>query len=352
MLTSSLDYFIYGMCVMFYSMMVWMFWRKGNDMLSRLIMWIMLLQDLECFKDLFFFAFDEQLQLGWHLMTSLDMIIIPFYVFVLMELCKPGWFSIKKFGVHEIPYVALPILFFTTGHSIWYDILIGWGAIYGTATLVLTFFFISQYHRQLKERFSYQENINLNWLRAILVTFWGILLIWTFSSFYDDTVTDEVYLVASLALWMIVSYFVYKHETVIDELNDVECNEVEKMVCLERKDERTQSELSEAVRKLFEDDKLYLNPRLKLSDVARKVGTNRTYLSRFFNQENGQTFYDYVNQLRVRHAEKLLANSSLPITLIADEAGFNSLSTFRRVFNSYYHCSPMEYRSKLQRSEN
>lgn len=86
MLTDSLDYFIYGMCVMFYSMMVWMFWRKGRDTLTQLIMWIMLLQDMECFKDLFFFAYDGQLHLGWHLMTSVDMVIIPFYVFVLMEL--------------------------------------------------------------------------------------------------------------------------------------------------------------------------------------------------------------------------------------------------------------------------
>ena len=80
--------------------------------------------------------------------------------------------------------------------------------------------------------------------------------------------------------------------------------------------------------------------------MASKVGTNRTYLSRFFNQENGYTFYDYVNQLRVKHAERLLSNTNLPISLIADQSGFNSLSTFRRVFNSYYQCSPQEYRTR------
>lgn len=345
MLTDSLDYFIYGMCVMFYSMMVWMFWRKGRDTLTQLIMWIMLLQDMECFKDLFFFAYDGQLHLGWHLMTSVDMVIIPFYVFVLMELCKPGWFSFKKLGLHELPFVALPILFFCTNKSIWYDMLIGWGGIYGTATLVLTFFFISQYHRQLKERFSYQENINLNWLRGILVTFWGILLIWTFCSYYDDTITDKAYLVTSLVMWMVVSYFVYRHESVIDELNDTESEEEEE-ADLDLHSCQLPPEVSESVRKLFDEEKVFLNPRLKLSDVARKVGTNRTYLSRFFNQENGYTFYDYVNQLRVKHAERLLSNTNLPISLIADQSGFNSLSTFRRVFNSYYQCSPQEYRTR------
>ncbi len=39
-----------------------------------------------------------------------------------------------------------------------------------------------------------------------------------------------------------------------------------------------------------------------------KMGTNRTYLSRFFNQEKQMTFFDYVNNLRVEHAVGLLKN--------------------------------------------
>lgn len=353
MITDSFEYFIYGLCTMFYSMMVWIFYRKGKDTLSRLIMWIMLIQDIECFKDLFFLSFDNHFLLGWHIMTSIDLIIIPLYVFVLMELCKPGWFSIKKFIAHEIPFITLLFLFIYTGNTIWYDILIIWGAIYGTITLILTFIFISQYHRQLKERFSYQENINLNWLRSILVTFWGILVIWTICSFYNDNITDKLYLVCSLILWMFVCYFVYKHESVINELYDTECDNVANDIVIDHKDSQPQSKLSETVKRLFEEEKLYLNPRLKLSDVAREVGTNRTYLSRYFNNDNGQTFYDYVNQLRIYHAKDLLVKyPSKSIALIAEESGFNSISTFRRVFISYYHSSPTEYRKKLQSADN
>lgn len=152
-------------------------------------------------------------------------------------------------------------------------------------------------------------------------------------------------------MWMVVSYFVYRHESVIDELNDTE-NEEEEEADLDLHSCQLPPEVSESVRKLFDEEKVFLNPRLKLSDVARKVGTNRTYLSRFFNQENGYTFYDYVNQLRVKHAERLLSNTNLPISLIADQSGFNSLSTFRRVFNSYYQCSPQEYRNRKKRTDN
>ena len=345
---SSFSYFLYGMNVMFYSMMVWMFGRRGNDMLSRLIMWIMLIQCVGLFKDLGFYTFCAQLGNYWYLMTAMDMIIIPLYVFVLMELTKPGWSSFRKLIVHELPFVIFPLLFFFTNVRLWYTVLVVWGAIYGTATLILSFFFASQYNRQLKERFSYEENINLNWLRGIVVLFWIILLIWTISSFYNDKLADNIYNIGALVLWMIVCYFVYKHESVLDELCNFEQHETDND-CDDVRSYQLQPELGEQVRTLFENEKLYLNPRLKLSDVACRVGSNRTYLSRFFNQTNGQTFYDYVNNMRVKHAERLLVSSNYPIAVIAEESGFNSVSTFRRVFISYHNCTPAEYRNMMKK---
>ena len=101
------------------------------------------------------------------------------------------------------------------------------------------------------------------------------------------------------------------------------------------------------INKLFVEEKLYLNPQLKLSDVARQVGTNRTYLSRFFNQEKQMTFYDYVNNLRVDHAVGLLQKSNLRLNVIAEQSGFNSISTFRRVFAAKQQCTPSEYRKRF-----
>ena len=88
-----LTFFIYGMCVMFYSMMVWMFWRKGNDKLSRLIMLLMVVLDLECLKDLALYLSDFELHKSmWHWVNATDMVVVPVYTFVLMELVKPGCF--------------------------------------------------------------------------------------------------------------------------------------------------------------------------------------------------------------------------------------------------------------------
>lgn len=71
-----LTFFIYGMCVMFYSMMVWMFWRKGNDKLSRLIMLLMVVLDLECLKDLALYLSDFELHKSmWHWVNATDMVV-------------------------------------------------------------------------------------------------------------------------------------------------------------------------------------------------------------------------------------------------------------------------------------
>lgn len=121
-------------------------------------------------------------------------------------------------------------------------------------------------------------------------------------------------------------FFLYKHESVIEELGEMDEDEV-----AVGSEEISLSGLEKELNKLFIEEKLYLNPQLKLSDVARQVGTNRTYLSRFFNQEKQMTFFDYVNNLRVEHAVGLLQKSNLRLNVIAEQSGFNSISTFRRV---------------------
>lgn len=55
--------FVYGMSMMFFSMMAWMFWRKGSDRLFRLIMILMLIVDAQCLKDIlsfYFIGFDNE----------------------------------------------------------------------------------------------------------------------------------------------------------------------------------------------------------------------------------------------------------------------------------------------------
>lgn len=116
--------FVYGMSMMFFSMMAWMFWRKGCDRLFRLIMILMLIVDAQCLKDIlsfYFTGFDNEE--NWFLISAADMFIIPFYSFVLMELVKPGWTTWRKAVMLELPFVLLPAIYCVTGNNIYFYIL-------------------------------------------------------------------------------------------------------------------------------------------------------------------------------------------------------------------------------------
>ena len=147
----------------------------------------------------------------------------------------------------------------------------------------------------------------------------------------------------SLALWIVIGYFLYKHELVLEELYKelpIEPDEAS----IDAID--AQSDLSNRITALFTDRKIYLNPNLKISDVAREVGSNRTYVSKFFNHEAGSTFYDYVNNLRVAHACQLLKSSAASIAEVAEHSGFNSPQAFIRVFVRTLGITPSEYRKQ------
>ncbi|MBR2193620.1 MAG: helix-turn-helix transcriptional regulator [Bacteroidaceae bacterium] len=98
------------------------------------------------------------------------------------------------------------------------------------------------------------------------------------------------------------------------------------------------------------EEHAFLNPKLTLSELALRVGTNRTYLSNYINQTLHQTFFDYINSLRLKYATELLTTTNLTLEVIAERSGFNSLSTFRRCFLQNYSTSPSVYRKQNKKT--
>jgi len=83
---------------------------------------------------------------------------------------------------------------------------------------------------------------------------------------------------------------------------------------------------------------------LSLDTVAHVAGFSKFHFSRLFKQFTDMSFYDYLNQRRVRAAENLLLDPDIPITEIAMRSGFSSISTFNRVFKSFKKCTPSEFK--------
>lgn len=112
-----------------------------------------------------------------------------------------------------------------------------------------------------------------------------------------------------------------------------------------------QKEYIEKFNKIFEYiDKNYTED-ISLETVADVAGFSKFHFSRLFKQFTDTSFYDYLNMRRIKAAENLLLDPSLPITEIALQSGFSSISTFNRVFKAFKKCTPSEFKD-LYRSRN
>lgn len=340
-MTISYIFFIYGLCVMFYSLMAWFFLNKNREMLSRLVAVLMIVLTLQCIKDLFFIVPEEDNNPNmWMAMTSTDMVAVPLYAFLLIELCRPGHLTWRIIVLHEVPFVLFPVLFIITHARIFYYADVVWAGIYGLGAAVWAMMTIPKYHKLLKQRFSYDENINLNWLRYILLSFFVVLSLWIIDCLIINFDIEALYMVGSVIIWMNICYFLYRHESVINELSEPIIPEESVAVS-----EDNVIGLNERILNLFDKDRIYLNPKLSLSDVATMANSNRTYVSRFFNDNHGKTFFEFVNEYRVRYAKSLLKTSDEKLDVIAEQSGFSSRQSFHRVFIKMVGCTPEKFRT-------
>ncbi|GLK90176.1 helix-turn-helix domain-containing protein [Pseudomonas turukhanskensis] len=109
--------------------------------------------------------------------------------------------------------------------------------------------------------------------------------------------------------------------------------------------------LANDLNEYFQQSKPYLNPALDLPQVAAATGYTRNQISFFLNQVRGQSFYAFLNDLRLSEVLERLHASEAPsrIDELAQAAGFNSLSTFYRCFKQHTGVTPKQYVSQRTR---
>lgn len=88
---------------------------------------------------------------------------------------------------------------------------------------------------------------------------------------------------------------------------------------------------------------------ITLTEVAEQSNLTVPSFARYFKKLTGKTFVQFVNEYRLVHASKLLAEMPTSITDISLESGFNNFSHFSKSFKLYTGKSPLEYRKELRK---
>jgi len=90
--------------------------------------------------------------------------------------------------------------------------------------------------------------------------------------------------------------------------------------------------------------------KLDLETLAQLAHGSPFYLHHVYQQQTGQTPMAYLKQVRLAQAKKLLQTTTLPISTIATQCGFQSAAYFSTVFKQVYQQSPRVFRQKNSRT--
>jgi AraC family transcriptional regulator of arabinose operon len=91
---------------------------------------------------------------------------------------------------------------------------------------------------------------------------------------------------------------------------------------------------------------------VKIGDVAKIVGLNRSYLTNLFKAKMGVSPQEYLMQCKLNQACKLLEETENPIQEISRQIGYDNPLTFSKTFKSFYGVSPREYRRSHRSNPN
>ncbi|MBO9690824.1 AraC family transcriptional regulator [Chryseobacterium sp.] len=221
--------------------------------------------------------------------------------------------------------------------------------------IVLCFLALRKYQKMLPEYYSALERINLNWLKYIMVSL-IILFIGVFFMIALGTKTDliprgrifqTVAAVQSGYLLCIV-FFSLRQSIVFNQQGTLDINIVTDKE--EKVNIQTQKHSDESAQKLLEfmqKERPYLDEELSLQKLSLLMEVSTHQLSQTINQGLNTNFYRFVNAYRIEEVRKKLRDPEFEkysILGIAFESGFNSKSTFNKIFKEETGMTPSEFK--------
>ena len=212
---------------------------------------------------------------------------------------------------------------------------------------------IQKYHAWVADNYSHYHRYNLNWLYRLISIFLLFLVIWSgyflMDFFYYDLTLYDYYplhlRLAIISIWLSVEAFSKKDLTYPDKaIKPVESNKP----IPELDDELRQKACW--LKQKIEQNLLYLDPELSLKSLAETLDIHPNMTSKIINIGLNQTFSDCINEYRVKAVLDKLnnrQNDGCTFLAIAFDCGFNSKTTFNRVFKRIVGKTPLEYKNSM-----
>lgn len=209
----------------------------------------------------------------------------------------------------------------------------------------------NKHNKNVIEFYSNTEGRKIGWVKGLSIIYIVISAVGVVMAIIGRSIfaQKELLLIIPSAIfssiYFLIGFMGNKQLSVSNEINVMKDLNIE----FEEVDIETDKILKTKLVKLFEQDKIYRNSDLRITNISEALETNRTYISRLINEEFGLNFNEFVNQYRVREAESLLKcneHNSFKLEYISEKVGFGSSNSFTRAFKEYKGLTPGQFRNQ------
>lgn len=306
-----------------------------SNRLRRLLGIIMLVWSALFAKDIYFFFTDAARgtsDFTYKLLMTVDMWCVVTCKLYLIELLRPGRLGLGDVLADVSGFALFTAVYAITGNDAFYFALIAYAAIYSASMLVYIIRATVSYNRMVRQSYSDLSHLDVKWLWLAVGIMIANLLVWFYMYLTPGLDSDAYYCLMICLLWSVIAWKTW-HQRIPDEIVDDTAPTTDGIApCDGRARAAVVHAFSSKLEELVGDGYFYRYPGLTLSELAAELKTNRTTLSAFLNNDLGMTFYEYINNIRLDYAQQLMSQPGARLTQVevAEMAGFNSLSTFRR----------------------
>lgn len=326
--------FIYGLCSAYFIYEAATYFRHRREQrFYRMAAAIMAFWFLLVLKDPIYSCIDVHRHL-YRSLLLIDMSAVFTCVFFVVELLSPIYVTWSRIVQNSAFYLLMLVLYIVTANDIFFDVSIVGIVVYCAIWVVRIAVLTKRYHYIVRQNFSSADN---RWMWRAIAMFLLVLVSWIYSCYVVSSISNIAYIVIVTVVWAVVNNHYRRLERDI--------NEVRQIMSEKPSVPESLPDFSADVEALFANRKLHRNHDLSVSQLAREIGTNRSYLSAWLNNTLGTNFCDFVNGYRIADAEAMLDSGDCSVTQeeIATTVGFNSLSTFRRAFIKKHGITPRQY---------
>ena len=277
-------------------------------------------------------------RVGNELMESTPMLAACVFAWLLFIYpcisMRPGKFNWGRGALFLLPVAVLGVIDYVLPVDL--RILI---ALYPIWLLYVGFRRVHRYRQWCEENFSTLDDIDAQWIVRYIIMVMLAALVFFYLCVSDDPAR------AFTQQWYLMFVLGYTTDQVLHRPDPWE--RLHSTVVEEEKDEPDPANAAyrATLEAWLEKEKPYCNPDFQLTDLRQVLPLNRSYLSRFINTEYGCSFYQWVNGLRIKEAQRLMTEQpDLKIQDIADRCGFSSRRVFSQIFTRETGTTPTEWK--------